>query len=186
MTMLFQTVPATSQPECAMFSTDLGQAGVVVLDESILRLSVGHSNEAGVLEELKKSARHLVIVPTDHSPWLQSVTAAITRFCAGEPTGFEEFSLWLEPKTLFQQQVFQSARAIPYGQTRSYRHLAESVGSPRAARAIGNVMASNPLPILIPCHRVIGSDGKLHGFSAPQGTDLKQQLLHLESRAVER
>ena len=84
----------------------------------------------------------------------------------------------LEGFTPFQKAVWSAMREIPYGQTRSYRWIAEKVGKPRACRAVGNACGKNPLLIIHPCHRVVGSHGKLGGFSA--GLDLKKALLGLE------
>lgn len=90
-----------------------------------------------------------------------------------------EFSLPLAPKgSAFQQQVWQALRRIPYGGLRSYREVAEDVGSPGGFRAVGLANNKNPLPILIPCHRVVGSDGNLVGYR--YGLDVKQWLLELE------
>lgn len=80
--------------------------------------------------------------------------------------------------TLFQHQVWQLLRAIPYGKTISYLQLALQVGNPKATRAVANANARNPLVIIVPCHRVIGSDGKLTGFAS--GLHRKQALLVLE------
>ena len=89
------------------------------------------------------------------------------------------FDLELVPGgTLFQQRVLGALQTIPYGQTRSYKAIAEQIGSPRAVRAVGAANGSNPLPIVIPCHRVIGSNGKLTGFGG--GLPAKQFLLDLE------
>jgi len=80
--------------------------------------------------------------------------------------------------TPFRKAVWAAMKKIPYGQTRSYRWVAEKVGRPRAFRAVGNACAKNPMVIIVPCHRVVGSDGRLGGFSA--GLDLKRALLELE------
>ena len=72
-------------------------------------------------------------------------------------------------------------RNVPYGQTLSYAELAAKAGSPKAARAVGSVMAQNRVPLIIPCHRVVGSGGHLGGFSAPRGIAFKKQLLELEA-----
>jgi methylated-DNA-[protein]-cysteine S-methyltransferase len=80
----------------------------------------------------------------------------------------------------FQQSALQATLAIPYGQTRTYREIASQLGKPRAARAVGRAEATNPLPLVIPCHRVVGSDGKLHGYGAPGGIKTKAWLLELE------
>jgi methylated-DNA-[protein]-cysteine S-methyltransferase len=93
------------------------------------------------------------------------------------------FDLPLAPRgTAFQQRVWRLLQAIPYGQLRSYSRLARDLGSPRAARAVGQAAAQNPLPILIPCHRLLGNDGRLVGFSA--GTELKARLLRLEGHTL--
>jgi methylated-DNA-[protein]-cysteine S-methyltransferase len=81
--------------------------------------------------------------------------------------------------TPFQTRVLEALRAIPYGETRSYRDIAIAVGNPKAVRAVGAANGSNPLPIVIPCHRVIGSSGALTGFGG--GMDAKRLLLELES-----
>jgi methylated-DNA-[protein]-cysteine S-methyltransferase len=82
--------------------------------------------------------------------------------------------------TPFQLQVMQLTSAIPYGQTSTYKEIAARIGNPHAARAVGCVEATNPIPLVIPCHRVIGSDGKLHGYGGPGGIKLKAWLLELE------
>lgn len=90
-----------------------------------------------------------------------------------------DFDLPLAPQgTEFQRSVWRALREIPYGRTISYGTLAQRVGRPRAARAVGAANGRNPLPIVIPCHRVIGSSGRLTGFGG--GLDTKQRLLELE------
>jgi methylated-DNA-[protein]-cysteine S-methyltransferase len=78
----------------------------------------------------------------------------------------------------YQESVLRACFAIPYGEVRTYGGLARQTGRPKAARAVGNIMATNPIPIVIPCHRVIGSDGSLHGYGG--GLDVKARLLKLE------
>jgi methylated-DNA-[protein]-cysteine S-methyltransferase len=80
--------------------------------------------------------------------------------------------------TPFQQAVWQALKLIPYGETVSYRHIALTIGRPRSARPVGGAVGRNPLPIIVPCHRVIGSDRSLTGFSG--GLWIKERLLNLE------
>lgn len=80
----------------------------------------------------------------------------------------------------FQKKVWLALMKIPAGKTKSYKEIAETVGNPRACRAVANACGKNPAPLFIPCHRVIGSDGKLHGFSA--GTAWKRMLLDIEDK----
>ena len=82
----------------------------------------------------------------------------------------------------FRRAVLEEALRIPPGQTRSYGWLAERVGHPRAARAVGRVMATNPFPLVVPCHRVIGSDGGLHGYGG--GLAMKESLLRAEGARI--
>jgi len=102
----------------------------------------------------------------------------LNEYFAGER---REFELELTPEgTKFQVQVLEALRGIPYGETRTYRDIAEAVGRPKAVRAVGNANGRNPLPIVIPCHRVIGSDGSLTGFGG--GIEAKRYLLDLEQQ----
>lgn len=86
--------------------------------------------------------------------------------------------------TGFRRAVLEETMRIQPGQTRSYGEIAAAVGHPRAARAVGRVMATNPLPLVVPCHRVIGSDGGLHGYGG--GLHMKETLLRLEGASVRR
>ena len=95
----------------------------------------------------------------------------------------KEFDLPLAPEgTEFQLRVWNRLRTIPYGETISYAQLAERIGNPKAVRAVGLANGSNPIPIIIPCHRVIGSDGSLTGFGG--GLPTKKMLLELECKQL--
>ncbi len=84
--------------------------------------------------------------------------------------------------TPFQKAVWKALQDIPYGETRSYRDIAESIGRPKACRAVGMANNKNPIAIFVPCHRVIGSSGKLVGYAG--GMDVKEKLLALEKRTI--
>ncbi len=103
----------------------------------------------------------------------------LKAYLAGD---LREFSLPLDLSrhTAFQQQVLRLTTEIPYGQTSTYKQLALCAGAPHAARAVGRVEATNPIPLVIPCHRVVGTDGSLHGYGGPGGVKLKAWLLQLE------
>lgn len=104
---------------------------------------------------------------------------ALKKYFSGEEVRFS-FPFDIFWGTPFQKRVWNVMRKIPYGETRSYRWLAQRVGNSRKARAVGQACGSNPLPILIPCHRVIKSDGGLGGFGG--GLHIKRKLLKLESQ----
>ncbi|MDY0376484.1 MAG: methylated-DNA--[protein]-cysteine S-methyltransferase [Desulfobacterium sp.] len=109
---------------------------------------------------------------------LKFVTDQLEAYFAGELTDFEvDFA----PRgTPFQQKVWAALCQIPYGRTTSYLDIARAVGNEKACRAVGGANGKNPIPIIIPCHRVIGKSGKLVGFSS--GLDIKARLLKLESK----
>jgi methylated-DNA-[protein]-cysteine S-methyltransferase len=98
--------------------------------------------------------------------------------------GLQSFEVPLAPDgTPFQLKVWEALRSIPYGETISYRELAIRIGHPKAVRAVGGANGRNPIPVIIPCHRVIGSDGALAGFSG--GIGIKKKLLGIEGVAFE-
>ncbi len=84
----------------------------------------------------------------------------------------------------FQRGALQAVFAIPYGETRAYAEIAAQIGRPRASRAVGRANATNPMPLVIPCHRVIGTDGKLHGYGGGMGLPTKEWLLKLEGAVM--
>jgi len=86
--------------------------------------------------------------------------------------------------TKFQIRVWEELKKIPLGETRTYKQIAESIGSPKSARAVANACGKNPFPVTIPCHRVIKSDGSLGGYSAIGGVSKKKELLEQEKRRI--
>jgi methylated-DNA-[protein]-cysteine S-methyltransferase len=113
----------------------------------------------------------------DQSPPLDEARRQLEAYFAGE---LRDFDLPLAPEgSEFQLRVWEQLRAIPYGETISYGELARRVGDPAAARAVGLANGRNPLPVIVPCHRVIGADGSLTGFGG--GLERKRRLLELEA-----
>lgn len=107
---------------------------------------------------------------------LMRAAIQLQAYAAGRLT---EFDVRLNPQgTDFQQRVWQALLAIPYGEVRSYKDIALAIGQPKAVRAVGGAIGQNPIPLMIPCHRVVGADGSLTGFR--WGLALKKRLLQLE------
>jgi methylated-DNA-[protein]-cysteine S-methyltransferase len=139
----------------------------------VLRVSAG----PGGLRSIEINPRR---APTgnrnDANRLLVDAVAQLRDYFSGRRKSFE---LPLDPQgTEFQQKVWKALMDIPYGETRNYREIATAVGSPRAMRAVGAANGRNPLPIIVPCHRVIGADGKLVGYAG--GLTVKKLLLELE------
>ena len=108
----------------------------------------------------------------------------LVRLAAGEDIDFSDVSVHTADRSPFQRRVIDACRAISRGETRTYGELARVAGSPGAARAVGSVMATNRVPLIVPCHRVVAANGGLGGFSAPQGIAMKKRLLRLEQAAA--
>lgn len=115
-------------------------------------------------------------------PVLQQTQQQLSEYFAGTRDRFD-LQLAMEG-TPFQKRIWALLLSIPFGQTRSYRQLAELAGNPAASRAVGAAVGRNPVSIVTPCHRVVGSTGKLTGFAG--GLDAKQALLQLESQPAKR
>jgi methylated-DNA-[protein]-cysteine S-methyltransferase len=108
------------------------------------------------------------------------VLRQLSEYLSGRRRQFD-IPLDLSHRTPFQQQVLQLTAQIPYGKTSTYKQIALQLSHPHASRAVGRVEATNPIPLVIPCHRVLGSDGSLHGYGGPGGIKLKAWLLELEA-----
>ena len=121
-------------------------------------------------------------ITADDLQAFQYLTAALTELNLFLGGSLQRFSVPLDFGSLtdFQKLVLQSCINIPYGQLTTYKALAESIGKPNGTRAVASALARNPILLFVPCHRVIGSDNRLHGFAAPQGIQTKATLLRLE------
>jgi methylated-DNA-[protein]-cysteine S-methyltransferase len=124
-------------------------------------------------------------VPLDGSG-SSALAKRIRAYAAGQPEEFRDVPVDMGYLTPLGRRVFDRCRRIPYGETRTYGQLAAEAARPGAARAVGQFLASNRTPILVPCHRVVAAGGGLGGFSAPGGIALKKRLLSMESQASTR
>ena len=161
-----------------MFETACGWMAITGTGDTVHHLRLGYSDADSLRTDLRTAFEpHGRIEEIDWHPALREQLAA---YANGQPVPFTRVRYALPPLTEFQQAVIDCVRRIPYGQVRTYGEVAAAVGYPGAARAVGTVMSGNRLPIIIPCHRVVASGGKLGGYSAPRGIELKQWLLDLE------
>ncbi len=163
--------------ECSFFKTPFGWFALAGHQRTVERVLLGLPSKQAAEEAVKRTFKHLQVVETDWWPELRERLEAYTQ---GEPVQFVDVALPLERLSAFSQTVLKCVSRIPFGQVLTYSQVAAAVGRPKAARAVGNVLASNRWPILIPCHRVVAASGRLGGFTAPGGVALKTRLLHLE------
>lgn len=113
--------------------------------------------------------------------WVRDLTKRMQAYFKGTKDDFQDVPVEFLARTNFQREIYRVLRKVRAGRTVSYGELAAKAGSPAAARAVGQAMAKNPVPLIIPCHRVLSSNGRMQGFSAERGVELKQEMLALES-----
>lgn len=155
-----------------ILDSPLGPVSIEATSDGITRITLRKGDGA---EPVTEGAQR-----DDDDPVLQQAVEQLRAYFAGDR---EAFDLPLAPAgTAFQQEVWAALRTIPYGHTWSYRQLAEAIGRPTASRAVGAANGRNPLPIVVPCHRVIGADGSLTGFRG--GVRFKRALLALEGSSL--
>ncbi len=169
----------TGERQYVTFDTAMGWVGLLGSAKGLLGVSLPQRSS--------QEAAQLLSDSLDQVTWSPGLFADLAErlrvYFSGHQAGFPD-RLDLSGATPFQGEVWRVARLIPYGETRSYLWVAEQISKPGAARAVGQALGSNPLPIIIPCHRVLASDGKLGGFSG--GVEVKRHLLSLEAAASNR
>ena len=158
-------------------STPLGPIWLAVSERGLVAIEVS-PNKDTLISLLNRFDFQQVLVD-------ETKTAAaahqISQYLQGERETFDLPIDW-SVLTPFQEQALRATCAIPYGEVMTYGEIAQQLGNPRAARAVGRAEATNPIPLVIPCHRVIGADGGLHGYGAGAGLETKAWLLELESK----
>lgn len=166
--------------QLATLSSPLGWIAAAGRDGVLHRVTMGHATEHQAIRFLERQSEAAI----ELDDWYPELIDLLDRYAAGHPVDFSRIRVDLAHLTPFQRSVVQHCRRIPAGGTLTYGQLAAKAGSPGAARAVGNVMANNRCPLVVPCHRVVGAAGSLGGFSAPQGIALKRRLLELESAGL--
>jgi len=154
---------------------DLGLMGIGVSEKGLCFVSMGHASESEIWEALRTQFPKDQI--TNNPGHVALARKQLNEYLHGWRRNFD-LPLDLDTCTPFQVKVLLAAQSIPYREIRSYGQLAQMINKPKASRAVGGALRRNPVPIVIPCHRVLASDGSLCGFSG--GLELKRQLLKLE------
>ena len=161
-----------------IFETALGWIAIAATERGIIRTSLPEPTPDDALEAIShiKNGSPSVLNHT-----LNQTKQLLTRYCNGESVSLDDIPIDDSAWTPYTQRARAACRTIPRGEFRTYAWLAEQAsGNPKSARAAGRAMATNPVPIIIPCHRVIGSNGNLHGFGGTIGIPLKARLLKME------
>lgn len=166
-----------------VFPSDLGWMSLAWIDRYLLELTFGHRSPAAAARGLVRSDAAFA----EADGWVAALMGRLQAFARGEvEDDFRDVRLNLSGRTTFCRAIIRHCRLIPAGQTRTYGELAARAGFPGAARAVGQVMATNRIPLVVPCHRVVAARGRLGGYSAPGGLVLKRRLLALEATLARR
>ena len=166
----------------ALFDTPLGVAGVAWGDHGILGTQLPEAEAARIRARLRRRFPDAEEAPP--SAQVREAIAAIERLLAGEPSDLSGIQLDMRRVPEFAQRVYAIARTVNSGETVTYGQIAEQLGDKLRARDVGQALARNPYPIVVPCHRILAAGGKLGGFSAAGGVATKQRLLAIERANV--
>jgi methylated-DNA-[protein]-cysteine S-methyltransferase len=162
----------------SLFDTAIGRCALLWRGGRIVGAALPDSDEIRLRAHL--SRRFPGAVETAPSPEIADAIAHVVRLLDGEAVDLGAIALDLSAVEPFELAVYEAARAIPRGETRTYGELAAAIGQPGASRAVGAALGRNPIPIIVPCHRILAAGGKSGGFSAPGGTQTKFRILAIE------
>lgn len=163
----------------ALRDSPIGPLMVAVSDHGVVAIEFGTDEEAFVAE---LQARH--DVPAFRSmDRVSGAMSQILQYLAGDRRSFD-LSVDLSNSTDFQRKVLEAAIAVPPGYVATYGEIAARIGKPQSSRAVGQALSHNPIPIVVPCHRVVAADGSLTGYSGAGGIETKAHLLRLEGATI--
>ncbi len=172
-------MPADGKDRLVVFPTRLCWIALVGCGNVVRNLGLGGSPRTAVA-----ALCPALLQTAEERNWNRSLVRRLEAYAEAVVDDFRDVVIDPGPQTEFGLLVLNHCRQIPPGATLTYGELAARAGRPRAARAVGRCMASNRIPLIVPCHRVVGADGGLRGYSANGGLRLKQNLLDLEAMSV--
>lgn len=164
--------------KATVFYSALGWMALVTEDHTLKRLTFGHTTpqqalaEVGDAEVIEGGRKQAALV------------RRLQQYAEGVEDDFLDVDIDVTDLTPFSRRIVDLCRRIPFGSKLTYGELAEKAGHPRAARAVGNCMRTNRVPLIVPCHRVVGAGGSMRGYSAGEGIRMKLRLLEMESAAA--
>jgi len=162
----------TSKLSYIIFNTDLGWVGILSSEKGLRKTTLPQTSSQKA-QQMLGNLNDATLAPQSFDSLIQHFQSYFSGLRVTFPGQLD-----LSGVTTFHRKVWEITRLIPYGETRSYTWVAEQIGQPRAMRAAGQALGKNPLPIIIPCHRVIAGNGELGGFGG--GVEMKRHLLSLE------
>jgi methylated-DNA-[protein]-cysteine S-methyltransferase len=166
----------------ALFDTAIGACGIAWAGAVVTGMQLPEVDVAATRARIAR--RHAEAAEAEPPAAVKEITARVRRLLAGGHDDLADVAIDLDALPAFHRRVYEVARAIPPGATLTYGEVAARLGEPGAARAVGHALGRNPFPIIVPCHRVLAADGRMHGFSAHGGTTTKRRLLLIEGAAL--
>jgi methylated-DNA-[protein]-cysteine S-methyltransferase len=163
---------------CTLFDTAIGRCGVAWRGAAVVAVQLPEQDDARTLRRLHRGAPGAV--EQEPPEGIRAVIAAVVALLDGQPVDLAWVAVDLVGVPDFHRRAYDVIRAVAPGRTTTYGEVATMLGDPAAARAVGVAMGANPVPIIVPCHRVVSADGRLGGFSAPGGTATKRRILAIE------
>ena len=157
-------------------TTPLGEVWAAISSRGLIRVDFGISRAS-----FERAVRKQIKCEIEYAPkQLNNMVNQVKEYLMGKRKEFDLMIDWSVLASDFQRDALRKVLSIPYGETRTYAEIAAQIGHPHAFRAMGRANATNPMPLVIPCHRVIGTDGKLHGYGGKGGIKTKAWLLKME------
>jgi methylated-DNA-[protein]-cysteine S-methyltransferase len=169
---------------CALFETTIGECAISWRGDRVTCIQLPEVTRERTLERLRSRAGTVAVASPPR--WVKAATRTIARHLEGSSQDFDRIPLDLDALPPFHRKVYEAARTVGPATTVTYGELAVLAGSPRAFRAVGQALAKNRFPIVVPCHRIVGAGGKPGGFSAFGCLETKARLLEIEGARLER
>ncbi|MBA3447924.1 MAG: methylated-DNA--[protein]-cysteine S-methyltransferase [Pseudaminobacter sp.] len=168
----------------AVFETALGFMGVAWSPAGLTRLRLAERDAAAIERRLSGSASAPQSQSSDAPRWIAELIQAIKAYAKGEAVEFSRVAVDLAGVDDFPRAIYAAARRLSFGEVTTYGELAALAGHPGLARETGAALGANPVPLVVPCHRILAAGGRIGGFSAPGGSIAKERMLRLEGVRV--
>lgn len=167
-----------------VFETALGFMGIAWSERGVTRFCIAESSRASVERRLLRLCGTATTPDAARPIWIMDLIAKVQAYAAGEEMDFSTVAVDLAGVDDFRLAIYAAARKLGFGQTTTYGELAKRAGHGGLPRETGAALGANPVPLIIPCHRILAAGGKIGGFSAPGGSTSKERMLALEGVRV--
>jgi methylated-DNA-[protein]-cysteine S-methyltransferase len=180
---VIEALPIMNPQGLTLFTTPIGHCGLAWGDNGVVGVQLPQAS--GARTQARLAGRFPDAAYSEPPAPIAKVIASIKALLEGEPMDLTSVALDERGLADFDRAAWAVARTVPAGETITYGEIAARLGDPHAARAVGRAMGANPFPIVVPCHRVLGANGRMGGFSAAGGVEAKARLLSIERARID-